>query len=64
MNIFRHTAEILGAELKILCAHVQLQRLGAPILNEYLTFQKERLGLHVAIMGSIIQRQIKQTKTN
>ena len=49
MNIFRYTAEILGAELKILCAHVQLQRLGAPILKEYLTFQKERLGFHVAI---------------
>ena len=58
---FERTAEILGAELKILGA--QLQILGAPTPKEYLTLQKERLRLRVAIRtysSSIEQKENKQ----
>ena len=45
--IFRRTAEILGAEFKILGAQLQIPV--APIPKEYLTLQKEQLGFLVAI---------------
>ena len=45
--IFRHTAEILGTEFKILGAQLQIPV--APTPKECLTLQKEQLGFLVAI---------------
>ena len=48
--IFWHTAEILGAEFKILGSQLQIPV--APTPKEYSTLQKEQLGLLVAIWAS------------
>ena len=63
VQIFRHTVEILGAELKSL--GTQFQIVGAPTCTpkEYFTLQKERLRLCVANLWTY-SSSINTMKTN